>query len=256
MPEQTFMKLKKRVKKEWIICFTAAMLFGFAAHIYKLVNWLSNWDSLVFRYDAMNMTHFGRWLLSAACGISSYYDLPWLGGLFSLFYISLGAVCVSELFGFKKNVMLILTGGLIAVFPTVTSTLAYNYTADGYFLAFFLACLSVLLIEKGKKGFLLGTILIAFVLGIYQAYITVSVGLILLYLRLYCLRKGNCKRGTHKDRSFFDKRYSGSNSVFAYTKFVYEVIRNGTIRLSGCFRSFFIIRTQSCAGVRAVPLYI
>lgn len=182
MPEQFFTKLKKQIKKEWIICFAAAMAFGLSAHIYKLVNWLPNWDSLVFRYDAMNMTHFGRWLLSAACGISSYYDLPWIGGLLSLLYISLGAVCVSELFGFKKNVTLILTGGLIASFPTVTSTLTYNYTADGYFLAFFLACLSVLLIERRKRGVLFGAVLIAFVLGIYQAYITVAVGLILLYL--------------------------------------------------------------------------
>ena len=78
---------------------------------------------------------YGRYFLSLACGLSSYYDLPWLNLLLGLLFLACSAVCVAALLHLKKPVALVLTGALIAVFPTVTSTFAYEYVADGYCLA-------------------------------------------------------------------------------------------------------------------------
>lgn len=180
-PEQILFYIKSKIKKEWVICFLAAMVIGIAVHIYKLTNFIPNWDSLLNYYTNQDKVNLGRCFLIYACSLSSYYDLPWVNGLLSLIYIAGSAVCISELFYIKNKIPLILIGGIMVSFPTVTSTLAYNYTADGYFLALFCMCLAVVLIVKRKKIFF-PAILIAFGTGVYQAYVTFAMLLMLIYL--------------------------------------------------------------------------
>jgi len=181
-PEQVLSRLSKRVKKEWVICFLASMTFGLLAHIFKLTNFLPNWDSLLNLYTDQDKISLGRCFLTYACSVSSYYDLPWLNGLLSLVYIAVSAVCVAELFEIKKTIPLVLLGGFMAAFPTVTSTLAYNYTADGYFLALVCMCAAVLLAVRCRRGIVPAAALIAFGVGIYQSYITFAMVLMLIYL--------------------------------------------------------------------------
>ena len=181
-PEQLFNCMKKYIKKEWVICFFSAVFFGLAAHLFKITNFIPNWDSLLNLYNDQNKTNLGRCFLGFACSFSTYYDLPWINGFLSLIYVGLSAVCVSELFEIKSRISLVLIGGLMATFPTVTSTLAYNYTADGYFLALLSICLAVIVCVRFHRGLLPAAVLIAFGLGIYQAYITFAMVLMLIYL--------------------------------------------------------------------------
>jgi len=155
---------------------------GLIAHLYKITGWIPNWDSLVFRYDAQNMLGLGRWFLPVVCGISSFYDLPFINGLLAILFHGLGAVCIVKLFDIRKSVPAALLGGVVASFPTVTSLLMYNYIADGYAISFFFACLAAVYFAKGKwKGFIAGAVLLALSSGIYQAYVSVTVTLLLLY---------------------------------------------------------------------------
>lgn len=182
-PESFFRTLRQRVHREWIICFLSALCVGLVAHLYKLVNWLPNWDSLVFRYDAQDMTKFGRCFLSLACGLSSYYELPWLNGLLGLVYIGLAAVCVCRMFSLHRSVTVALVGALMASFPTITSTMVYSYVADGYCLALLCVCAgAMLLAEGGWRRNAAAVCLLTFSLGIYQAYITVAILLLLMKL--------------------------------------------------------------------------
>ena len=72
---------------------------------------------------------------------------------------------------------------MIAVFPTVTSTFAYEYVADGYCLAMLAACLSALLLTRpGRRSFFAGAACLWFSVGIYQAYLTVTITLLLVWL--------------------------------------------------------------------------
>lgn len=50
VPEHFFANVRQRIRREWVVCFFAALLIGLTAHFYKLVNWLPNWEALVFRY--------------------------------------------------------------------------------------------------------------------------------------------------------------------------------------------------------------
>ena len=190
LPEEMLRKIKKSILPQWKACFLSALVIGLIAHLYKITNWLPNWDSLVFRYDAQNMIGIGRWFLPVASAASSFYDLPWITGLMAIVFHGLGAVCVCKMFDVKKNTTAVLIGALVASFPTVTSVLLYNYVADAYALSFLLACAAALLLTRKKPRCIMAAIFIALSVGIYQAYITVTIMLLLCYLIVETVHNG------------------------------------------------------------------
>ena len=189
LPEQMIAKLKKNILPQWKVCFFTAIVVGLIAHLYKITNWLPNWDSLVFRYDSQNMLGIGRWFLPIASAPSSFYDLPFVTGLLAILFHAVASVCVCKMFNVKKNITAALIGALVVSFPTVTSVMLYNYVADSYAVAFLFACVAALLLTKDKPKYILATILIALSVGIYQAYITVTIMLLLCFLIFEVLNK-------------------------------------------------------------------
>ncbi len=182
LPEKVLKKLNAYILPQWKLCFFMAITVGLFAHLYKITNWLPNWDSLVFRYDSQNMIALGRWFLAVICSFSSFYDLPFLNGIIAIVFHALSAVCICKMLNVQKKITAGLIGALIVSFPTVTSVMMYNYVADGYSIAFFLSTLAALYMTKEKPKYLLSAVLIALSTGIYQAYITVTVMLVLLHL--------------------------------------------------------------------------
>jgi hypothetical protein len=182
MPEKALKKLNTYILPQWKVCFFAAILVGLFAHLYKITNWVPNWDSLVFRYDSQNMIELGRWFLPVVCSVSSFYDLPFLNGIIAIIFHAMSAVCVCKILNVNKKITAGLIGGVLVSFPTVTSVMMYNYVADGYAISFFLSTLAALYMTKEKPKYVVSAILIALSTGIYQAYITVTIVLILLYL--------------------------------------------------------------------------
>lgn len=183
LPEKVLLKLKEKILPQWIICFFSAIIVGLLAHLYKIVGWIPNWDSLVFRYDSQNMIGLGRWFLPVVCSFSSFYDLPFLNGIIAILFHALSAVCICKILNVEKKITAFLIGAVIVSFPTVTSVMMYNYVADGYSIAFFLSTLAALFMTREKKPrYLLSALLIALSVGIYQAYVTVTIMLILFKL--------------------------------------------------------------------------
>ena len=189
LPEQMIAKIKKNILPQWKVCFVSAIVAGLIAHLYKITNWLPNWDSLVFRYDPQNMISIGRWFLPIACAPSSFYDLPFFAGILAIIFHGLGAVCIAKIFDVQKNITAVLIGALVATFPTVTSVMMYNYVADGYAIAFLLSCIAAMLITKDKPCYIASVVLITLSAGIYQAYITVTIMLLLCSLILEVIYK-------------------------------------------------------------------
>lgn len=182
MPENTLKKWSQSILPQWKVCFVSAILIGLLAHLYKITNWLPNWDSLVFRYDSQNMLAIGRWFLPVVCSFGSFYDLPFLCGITAIIFHALGAVVVCKIFDVKKNFTAAMIGAVIVSFPTVTSVMMYNYVADGYSIAFFMSALAAYCMTREKPKYICAALLLALSMGIYQAYITVSVMLLLMYL--------------------------------------------------------------------------
>ena len=182
VPEKVFKKWNQSILPQWKICFLSAVVIGLLAHFYKITNWLPNWDSLVFRYDSQNMIELGRWFLPVVCSFSSFYDLPFLNGIVAILFHGFGAVCICKILDVKRKITAFLIGAVIVSFPTVTSVMMYNYVADGYSIAFFLSTLAALYMTDKKPKYIIASLLIALSTGIYQAYITVTIMLVLLKL--------------------------------------------------------------------------
>ena len=93
-----------------------------------------------------------------------------------------GAVCICAVFGTERKMTAALIGALTVTFPTVTSVLLYNYVADGYALSFLFACLAALMFTREKPKYAAGCVFLTLSCAIYQAYLTVTVMLILVFL--------------------------------------------------------------------------
>jgi len=179
-----FLSLYKRIKREYKIAFWGTFIIAMLIHFYKFTNTLLNHDSLANYYSDQNILGSGRWALAAACGISSYYNLPWITGIFSCVFIALTVVAIVALFHMKNPILIGLTGGLLAASPAVTETFFFQYTADGYMLSMFLSAVAVYFSRMEERRFfrwILAGICLCISCGIYQAYISFALLLAVFY---------------------------------------------------------------------------
>ncbi|WP_026907564.1 glucosyltransferase domain-containing protein [Paucisalibacillus globulus] len=170
MPEDFLIKLNKLIKNEWKLAFFSAIIVGFITHMYVFTNMLPNHDGILNAYsEQLKRFASGRFFLSPVSGITSFFDLPWINGIFSILYLALTSVICTELFKLRKYLSIIIVSGLIVTFPTVGSTFSYMFTADAYMAGILLAGLSVLITNRTKFGFIPGGVILYISMGIYQA---------------------------------------------------------------------------------------
>lgn len=184
MGERLTLFFKEKLKREYKLAFVSSFLISLFIHFYKFTNYLPNHDSLYNYYSDQNVLGSGRWALSIACGISSYYDLPWVNGIVSCVFIALTVVIIAALFEMKNPVLIILTGALLAASPSTTETFFFLFTADGYMIAMFLSALAVYCSRIGEKRTLmpiLSGVCICVSCGIYQAYVSFALLLAVFY---------------------------------------------------------------------------
>lgn len=175
---------KTKIKKTYKIAFFSTIIVFLMIHFYKIANTLPNHDSVYNYYSSQDMTGSGRWALSLACGISSYYDLPWINGLMSSLFLAFTVVTIVAVLKIENSIIIMLAGGMLAASPATTETLFFLYTADGYMLAMFFASVSVYLSRVDEKRVLfqiLSVICICISCGIYQAYVSFSLILSICY---------------------------------------------------------------------------
>lgn len=181
-PELWIKKYLNQITRKDGYIFKSVFMVALLVHIFVLTNNLANYDSMWFFYSSQDVVTSGRWFLKYAGGISSYFHLQWLNGALSLLYVSLSAVIVCRYLEIHNKYLGILAGVVLAIYPTVARTFNFMYAADAYFLAILLAVVAAWLMCKDKWNFkLLGGILLGFSMGIYQAYLSVTLVLLLLW---------------------------------------------------------------------------
>lgn len=169
-------KLINKLKEEqYKIPFVSALVIGLVTHMFMIVNKFPNIDSMTNFYFDQNMITSGRWFLMIACGFSTFYDLNFVNGLLAIIFIAICAVYVTRFFDVKKKSSMILIPAVMATFPAVAATMSYMYTVDGYMLGLLLAILAAYISRKYKLGFIFGAVVLAFSMGTYQAYISVTI---------------------------------------------------------------------------------
>lgn len=212
-PTEILRHLKSKIKRTWKTAFFAAILIGLAAHFMVIINDWPNHDGLSSMYFDQNMITSGRWFLTIACGVTSYFTLPWLIGLFAIFFVALGAAALTELLELDNSIAIVLISGLLAAFPALASTFAYIFTADGYMFALLLAILAVLVTKKYPLGFVAGGILLAFSMGTYQSYLAFTMILCIYMVAIICLETTGLKNILKKSLPYL---YMGVTGVALY----------------------------------------
>ena len=201
MGEELLQFYQRKLKKEYKIAFLSTFFLVLLIHLYKFTNTLPNHDSIYNYYSDQNVLGSGRWALSLACGISSYWDLPWIIGLLCCVFIALTVVVITALFQLKNPVLIGLTGAFLAASPSTTETFFFLFTADGYMIAMFLAALAVYLSridEPRKSRTLLSGLCVCVSCGIYQAYVSFSLLLALCYFICILLQNTYSKQDCFK----------------------------------------------------------
>ncbi len=186
------------VKREWKIAFVFSVIFGFLVHMFVFTNSLLNHDALYNFYSNQNIVGSGRWFLTIACGLSSFFNLPWLIGVLSVLFLALTAVVIVDLFAIQNPILLFIVCGLLVSFPAITETFYFEFTADGYMIAMLLAAMTVRLsvIGSSRQKTILAMILICLACGIYQAYVSFALVLALSYIVVELLD------GRHETKSY------------------------------------------------------
>lgn len=196
------MKIGKHISREMLYAFIATLVFGFFGHMYIFVNNFVNWDgNYYFWAESLGMVESGRWLLGGAIALSGKFTMPFVIGTFSLLYMALGNGLLVKFFSLKKKENAIILAAIIVLSPVVTGTFTYMFTADGYFLAYMLSILaacSVKCFTHPFCGIVTASIFLCMSLGIYQAYGTVTIILLMLDSAILLLSAANIKDITCK----------------------------------------------------------
>lgn len=173
-------------KPKWFAAITA-FIFGITIHLLGLLNFLHNYDDIaVLPAGYGTGLTSGRWALTVLGNfIKEYwgnYNLPFFNGVVFIVFIAASAAFFVSTFNIKSRKASVLIGMLFVSFPTSTSTLFFKFTATYYGFAIFLAVLAAWILEKYKYGFLISALFTAISLGIYQAYLPITVGMFVMLL--------------------------------------------------------------------------
>lgn len=169
-------RLWQRVDPAARAAFFSCFMVGYLAHLFAFANLIPNADGLSRVYDPQQMTVSGRWFLHYASALNDFTQMPAAIGLVTMVLLGLAAALTVDILKIRGRVAAGLWGAIMAAFPCLGYTFLYMFTASAYALAILLAAGSVWLARRGDKWSLLGPVLLALAMGIYQAYVTVAIG--------------------------------------------------------------------------------
>lgn len=168
-----------RVPKETRVTFFSAFVLGLITHLYMITNKFPNHDDINHLFANNYGTQSGRWVLPYISKWSGDFSMPWVIGLLSILFLSLGACLVVALFRVKKPLYCVLISALMVSFPAVTSTFTYMFTADAYFFGLLLAIFGAYTtVRHPYIGVSLGAFTLILSMSIYQSYFPVAVALV------------------------------------------------------------------------------
>lgn len=162
------------------ICFITGLIVGWITHFYMLTHKLVNWD------DANNMSaygsgdYLGRWFLKYIHPIGGVHSIPAVHGFLFILLIALSACLILEIVGIKSVTGAVLVPVVLVTFPSVASTMTFMFMAHTSGIGIFMVCLAVFLMRRYRYGSVPCGVLLIFVLGTYQSYISFAITLMLM----------------------------------------------------------------------------
>lgn len=176
--------ISTRRTAQYIVPALSAFLAGLAAYLFVFTNKLLNLDEIAGLFSKGESLSSGRWALALTSYVFPDVSMPWINGMLSLIMLVAAACITVRVFEIKSGLIKAILAALMVVFPSQIVTFSYMFTCAPYALALLLAVLSLCLVlcTEDKRRFAAGALLLAFSLGIYQAYLAVPASFCVVYL--------------------------------------------------------------------------
>jgi len=183
----------------------SALMYGLLVHSFALNNILNNHDNIASQPGGYGAgVVLGRWFLEFLgvffdkAGLN--YNLPSVNGFLYIVTLAVAAVFLVSALKIRSRISAVLIGALFVAFPTVTATMVYRFTAMFYGISAVLAVLAVWILGRFRGSVFASAVLVCLSMGIYQAYVPLTIGLFVLQLILQGLKgeadaKGLVKQG-------------------------------------------------------------
>lgn len=170
----------------WFIVINWA--FGIAVHLMLISNNLVNSMDSPWHFSSYYARGWeisiGRWMICILDQIRFGIVSSTLNSLVALFFFACGSALIVDCFELRSRFKACLTGMLFIATPLVCASLSFCYTSVAYGFAYFLSALSAYFAIKTDHvmtAILSGGIFLAFSLATYQAYLSVTCIVLLIY---------------------------------------------------------------------------
>lgn len=163
--------------------FLSSIFFGLLAYGFAITNKLINHDEAHSLFIKGGTVSSGRWGLGILDTIFPNYSMPWIYGLLTIVLVAVGICILVSLFSIRNRLLQGLLAGSIMVFPSLIGLYGYMFTSCSFALSFLLSIASAAFIQKRRIPFvLLAACCLVFSLSIYQSYVSMTAGLLVLLL--------------------------------------------------------------------------
>lgn len=179
-----------KLRENWLP-LTAGMVSGILAYMFAFTNKLLSHDEVGSLFIKGDTVSSGRWGLEFLSNIMPDYSMPWIYGIMSLVFLTVASCVVIRTFHIRNRALQVLLPGLLITFPSMIGTFTYMFTASSYALSFLLAVRAVYWMGKWELKYVFPAMAcMVLSLGIYQSYIAVAAGLLVL-LVVYRILEGD-----------------------------------------------------------------
>lgn len=181
-----------KLYRKYQVPFLTGMIVGLIAHAYMLFNKLPSYDDINYFFSKGATYTSGRWALGILEKLLPSLSMPWLLGLFTVFFISVSACFIVAILKIENRVLQGLTAGIAVSFPYFISLFAFMFASFSDALAILISTAAVYFFLRRSrilKAVALGLLTVA--LGIYQPYLAYAAGLLILVLMRDCLDRNN-----------------------------------------------------------------
>lgn len=177
----------KNNRTDLLLCIFSVFAWGLLAHGYAFFNTILTHDGLnAFVADATEdawKIRLGRYLVPLYRSLTrGRTALPWVIGVLGLFWTAAALFLIKRMLRIRSRLLTVLTAGIMATNITYIAQIAtYHYEFDFNAFSLLLAVLAAWL-WRSRAGLLplfLGSACVAASMGLYQAYVAVSITLII-----------------------------------------------------------------------------
>ena len=184
----------KKIDIRYKVTFLSTVIFGILSQGMGIFNKYSYSDDVGDLFTLGATVTSGRWMLELLSKIELFifgdgtFSMPVINGFMSILYIGIAACVIVSLLEIKSKNLCICLGGIMVVFPTITGMFGVMFTVPSYMLGMLMGVVGTYLVCKNNNWIIvIGILLMACSVGVYQAFIPLIIGLFVIYLIKYCI---------------------------------------------------------------------